>query len=147
MKLLLPLVLDQAKEGRDSYVLYAKQVEILFKKAIFAFRGLISPPRYQLLTVGLHNGLIHFLREHFNLYELVFSRYKVLKFSKVMAYTNSNPVARKSFTFPSVLFLLFPLNKKLFLATGFEFALDKWKNTVYQNMIVSKMFRNNLNPL
>ena len=43
MKLLLPLVLDQAKEGRDSYVLYAKQVEILFKKAIFAFWGLMSP--------------------------------------------------------------------------------------------------------
>ena len=44
MKLLLPLVLDQAKEGRDSYVLYTKQVEILFKRAIFEFWGLISPP-------------------------------------------------------------------------------------------------------
>ena len=75
MKLLLPLVLDQAKEGRDSYVLYTKLVEILFKRAIFEFWGLIPPPLYQLLTVGLHNGLKYFLREYCNCYE----RDKVLK--------------------------------------------------------------------
>ena len=34
---------------------------------------------------------------------------------------NSNPVARKSFTFPCVLFLL--LNVKKILATGFEFGM------------------------
>ena len=85
MKLLLPLVLDQAKEGRDSYVLYTKQVEILFKRAIFEFWGLISPPLYQLLTVGLHNGLKYFLREYCNCYEIVFSRDKILKECTVMA--------------------------------------------------------------
>ena len=38
-----------------------------------------------------------------------------------MAYPKSNPVARKSFTFARVL-LLFFLNVKFFLVTGFEFG-------------------------
>ena len=47
---------------------------------------------------------------------------KLLKLSAVMAYTNSKPVARKSFSFLCVLLLSWLINEKLFLVTGFEFV-------------------------
>ena len=50
-----------------------------------------------------------------------------------MAYTNSNPVARKEFTFAPALVL----NVKLFLVTGFEFVyiVTAFYFTFFSNLV------------
>jgi hypothetical protein len=52
----------------------------------------------------------------------LFANTSKVKTSAVTAYTNSNPVARKGFTFPYVLLLFLFLIVKLFLAIWFEFG-------------------------
>ena len=66
----------------------------------------------------------------------------LIKLSAFIKYTNSNPVAAKSFTFPFVLLFFLHLNVKLFQTTGFEFGMHFALTLGYnQPNIVKKILR------